>query len=126
MRFPIKRLMHIRPIQRRRSYSPRRCSRWLRVLAVLLSLGLLCGGFAQPTRMWLEQEEGAVLVDSKKHKPREAVPQRSARRVVEAWQGVLAMGVPWKMPSSSASRVGALLCVGGREVRAGSGVPLRC
>jgi hypothetical protein len=119
--------MHIRPIQRRRSYSPRRCSRWLRVLAVLLSLGLLCGGFSQATRMWLEQEEGAVLVDSKKHKPREAVPQRSARRLGHTWQVVSGIGVPWEMPISSASRAAALLvCVAVGQVRAGSGVPLRC
>lgn len=35
-------------------------------------------------RAWLEQEEGAQLVDDKKHKPLRAVMQRTARRLFQA------------------------------------------
>jgi hypothetical protein len=98
----------------------------VRALAVLLALSLLIGGFSAAARLWLEQEEGSLVVDDKKHKLREVVMQRTGRRLAQAW-AVLSRSCAQRSVPFLAVPVAACApcsCIG--AIRAGSGTPLRC
>ncbi len=98
----------------------------LRLLTVLLVFGMMFAAVGGTLRVWLEQEEGSLLVDEKKHKPLRAMPQRTARRLAQAWAAASGAWLQWAVPNL-VGPVAAYRSFGEpAAIRAGSGTPLRC
>lgn len=98
----------------------------LRLLAVLLVFCMMFAAYGGTMRVWLEQEEGAVLVDDKKHKSLRALPQRGARRLSHAWAAAFGAWLQWAVPGAVRTGVPERSYHGSCAIRAGSGAPLRC